>query len=234
MNNIYEFGGVADVLLRFRTAQTVCGKTYEAGEPYALIKNIYVSFNYDEKTTTQSGKRPVLSARNARPDQISLSRVPLSQKIANLVLTSSADAKYTRTRMESISCYEEGELETNYAVADSIFVYDEDMNRIDDIEVKDTIVVGPFELNKKYSVFYKTEAIGDKYQFEVPYYPYMELEIFMKGNTNKISNDVYMNFNAVSLVSVPDFNIYEGGILNTPLVFNVVYAHQEEPFIVFE
>ena len=233
MNNIYEFGGVADVLLRFKTEQTICGKKYAAGEPYALIKNIYVSFNYDEKTSTQGAKKPLLSAREARPDQISLSRVPLTQKIANLVLTSNAGANYTRTRMESVNCYVEGELETNYESVGEVFVYDEDMNRVE-CEAKDNMVYGDFEMDKKYSVFYKSEAVGDIYQFEVPYYPYMELEIFMKGNTNKISNDVYMNFNAVSLVSVPDFNIYEGGILNTPLVFNIVYARQEEPFIVFE
>jgi hypothetical protein len=107
---------------------------------------------------------------------------------------------------------------------DSMFIFNHEMKRVE----RNNMTEG------EYLVFYQIECEGDKYSFEVPSYGYFSVEVFMKGNTNKISNDVYMHFDALSLATVPNFNIMNGGILNTPLVFNIIYSKQEEPIIVFE
>jgi hypothetical protein len=167
----------------------------------------------------------VFATNSGRPLQLVINGVPLTQKIANLVLTSDKQTSYKRTRRERVICDKDGKLNLCYESTGDIFVYNKNMERIMD----------NFVPNEEYLVFYQQDVIhGDKYSFEIPFYPYFELDIFMKGNTNKITNDIYMHFDAASLASVPNFNIVNGGILNTPLVFNLIYANQEEPIIVFE
>lgn len=223
MNKVYEFGGIADVLLRFKTETEVNGVHYAVNEPYTFLKDVTVQFQYEQTTSQNSGKKSVFATNEGRPTQLIINGVPLTQKIANLVLTHCADASYTRTRRERIICDADGQLPLRHAHVGEIFSYDNSMNRVNN-----------WQPGEEYLVFYEEQLTGDKYSFEVPYYPYFTLDIFMKGNTNKISNDVYMHFDAASLASVPNFNIVNGGILNTPLVFNLIYVNQEDPIIVFE
>ena len=234
-NNIYEFGGIADVILKFKTNKTVDGVSYQAGEPYTFLKDVDIRFVYDQESSLTGGKKNSLSANSGRPTQIAIGNIPFSRKIANLMLTQDNSTLYTKTKREKIFCEEEGKLMTHgVPTADTVFVYDSNFMRISVDTVEDSILYGNFEVNMEYLVFYGELCTGDKYGFEIPHYPYFELDIFMKGNNNKISNTIYMNFPALGLVSVPNFNIISGGMLNTPLVFNVIYTGQPEPIIVFE
>lgn len=225
MNNVYEYGGIADVLLRSKIEKEIGGVHYAANEPYTFLKDVTIQFQYEQTNAQNSGRKPIFAANNGRPFQLVINGVPLTQKIANLVLTNDRNTTYKRTRRERIVCNENGELNLCYESVGEIFVYNANMER----------VLDNFTPHEEYLVFYQQEiAYGDKYSFEVPLYPYFELDVFMKGNTNKIANDIYMHFDAASLASVPNFNIVSGGILNTPLVFNLIYVNQEEPIIVFE
>ena len=226
MNNVYEFGGVADVLLRVKSERTIADTTYSANEPYTMLKDVTVQFVYEQINKQADSKRPVYSANAGRPVQLAIGGVPLTQKIANLILTHENASSYQRTRKEIVMCENE-QLNTCYqALPDTKFIFNKNMARVHES--------GPFINGEEYLVFYQTEEQGDKYNFEVPSYGYFSVEIFMKGNTNKITNDVYMHFDALSLVTVPNFNIMSGGMLNTPLVFNIIYINQDEPIIVFE
>lgn len=225
MNNVYEYGGIADVLLRFKVEKEVGGVHYAANEPYTFLKDVTIQFQYEQTNAQSNARKPVFATNDGRPLQLIINGVPLTQKIANLVLTSDKNSSYMRTRRERVICDTNGDLQLRYESFGDIFVYDKNMERI----------IDNYTPNEEYLVFYQQEVKqGDKYSFEVPFYPYFELDIFMKGNTNKITNDIYMHFDAASLASVPNFNIVNGGILNTPLVFNLIYVNQEEPIIVFE
>ena len=236
MNNVYEYGGIADILLRMKVEKEINGVHYEVNEPYTFLKDVSVQLIYDQKESSSGAKRPVLSSNDGRPLQLIVNGVPLSQKVANLILTND-NTTYKRTKRERIVCKQLGKLFIQFESKIKVFVYDSNLNKISNIYVESSngqIIHGPFDVDREYLVFYEYESTGDKYSFEIPHYPYFIVEIFMKGNTNKVTNDVYMRFDAASLVSVPNFNIINGGILNTPLVFNLIYTNQEEPIIVFE
>lgn len=234
MNNVYEYGGIADVLLRLKIEKEIDGVHYAANEPYTFLKDVNIQFTYEQNDKQSNAKKPVMSFNSGRPSQLIITGLPLTKKIANLILTQN-NTSYKRTRRERIFCTTDGELSINYdALPGSFFVYDASFNRVEANSYNSNIIKGNFLEEQEYLVFYQEELVGDKYSFEVPFYPYFALDIFMKGNTDKITNDVYMHFDAASLVSVPNFNIINGGILNTPLVFNLIYINQEEPIIVFE
>jgi len=234
-NDIYEFGGVADVLLKFKTDLEVCGTHYLTGEPYTYLKDVNIRFGYSQQDSLATARKNVLSANSARPNQISIGNVPFSQKIADLMLTRDEATLYSEARKNTISCEKDGELiATGLPIEGTVFVYDKSFIRQEVNGIDNSIIHGNFEVGNTYLVFYQELATGAKYSFEVPHYPYFQADIFMKGNVNKITNDVYMHFDALSLISVPNFNIISGGMLNTPLVFNVIYQSQPEPIIVFK
>ena len=223
-NNIYEFGGVADILLRVKSERTIANTTYHANEPYTMLKDVSIQMIYEQETKQGNGARSVYSTNSGRPSQLIIGGVPLTQKVANLILTNN-NTTYSRTHKEIINYKAGTDLKLRHKSLDgSIFIFNHEMEHVKYEDMTDG----------EYLVFYQTECEGDKYSFEVPSYGYFSVEVFMKGNTNKISNDVYMHFDALSLATVPNFNIMNGGILNTPLVFNIIYNKQEEPIIVFE
>lgn len=232
-NNIYEYGGIADVLIKCKTKTIIGDVEYKAHEPYTFLKDVSVNFDYGKSASDITVKRPIISIIDGAPHTIRIGSVPLTQKIANLMLTP-AQQNYSRARRELIFCNNAGELCINYAAQRDVFVYDDSFNQIHVTEFTPNIIYGDFVQDVQYLVFYVEECVGNKYSLQTPSYPYFEIDIFMKGNTNKITNDVYMHFDAVSVISTPNLNINGGGILSAPLTFSIIYAHQEEPIIVFE
>ena len=232
-NNIYEYGGIADVLIKCKTQTTIGSVVYQEHEPYTFLKDVSVNFDYGKSTSDITVKRPIISTIDGAPHSIRIGSVPLTEKVANLILTP-AELNYMRARREFIFCNTAGELYTNYEICSNVFVYDGAFNRVQINEFTPGIIYGNFNKDEQYLVFYTESCRGNKYSLQTPSYPYFEIDIFMKGNTNKVTNDVYMHFDAVSVISTPNLNINGGGILSAPLTFSIIYAHQEEPIIVFE
>ena len=238
-NRIFEFGGEADVLIKFKNERIVDGVKYAANEPYTFLQDAQIQLSYQNNTSNSNsgaGARASISTHNGRPSQIMITGTPLTKKICDLILTKQESNNYSFTKREITICVEENWIQLNSMPVDIVYVYDNQLNLVEKSSTytNDCRVNGKFKVNEQYLVFYKVESEGDVYNFEIPHYPYFSIELFAKGNTNKITNDVYMNFDAVSLASVPNFNVNYGGILNTPLVFNIIYQNQEEPIVVFE
>ena len=234
-NRLYEFGGTADVLIKCKSPRTIDGVEYKEGEPYTMLKDVVVQLKYEQRIVEASGVKPVFSGGDGRPYEMVISSIPLTRKIANLILTSSKN-EYCYTKKEIITCWEEGKLElSDIATNDKIFCYDVNFDVVEaQLENGGKIISGNFKTNVEYLVFYTVLGYGNAYSFEVPYYAYFSIEIFAKGNSDKCTNNVYMNFDAAALTTVPDFNLLNGGLLNTPLVFKLIYKNQKEPIVVFD
>ena len=152
MNNVYEYGGIADVLLRFKVEKEVGGVHYAANEPYTFLKDVTIQFKYEQINAQNSGKKPVLATNDGRPLQLIINGVPLTQKIASLVLTNDRNASYMRTRRERVICDTNGDLQLRYKSSGDIFVYDKNMERI----------IDNYAPNEEYLVFYQQEIIPKK------------------------------------------------------------------------
>ena len=233
-NTLYEYGGVADVLIKCKTARTIDGIEYKDGEPYTMLKDVRIQLDYEQHTTDTSAKKPIMSAMDGRPYQLTIGGVPLNRKITNLMLTNT-DEQYKYTQRDIVTCWEEGKLQLSREIVanDNIFCYDEDFNRINVTIIDNNSISGNFIKDGSYLVFYTAIDTGNAYKFEIPYHAYFSIEIFAKGNTDKQTNNIYMSFDAAALTTVPNFNILSGGLLNTPLVFKLIYQYQKEPVVVF-
>lgn len=234
MNDLYEFGGSADVLIKTKTDTEIGGIKYQAGEPYTVLKDVLVYLDYNQNEKDITAKKSISSSQTARPSIINITRIELTTKMCNLIGTIKSEEQIMH--MKNIKCYCDNENSLyldDIPANNQIFVYNKSFERIEIDRVEDTTIYGDFEVDKEYLVFYNEFVQGRVYDFEVPHYPYFSIEIIAKGNTNKSFGTTLMKFDSVSLVSVPRFNFIQGDILNIPLTFKVIYQNQEEPVVVF-
>ena len=233
MNNLYEYGGIADVLIKPNIDMVIGNKTYKANEPYTILRDVQVNLLYEQINSNIAAKKPVGSSQAARPYQIAISNITLTQKVCNLILTKDEESNYTKTVNEKIIAENESLYLSNEPINNNIFVYDSSFAAAVVENTEANILTGDFIDGQEYLVFYDITDSGSKYKLEVPHYPYFTFEITAKGNDNKTTSDVYFKFPAVSIVTVPNFNIVYNNILNTPLVADIIYLRQEEPTIIF-
>lgn len=233
MNTLYEYGGIANVLIKTNVETEIGGKVYKAGEPYTMLKDVYVVLGYEQATTPIAAKKPVSSSQSARPYRITITNITLTKKVANLILTKCVDDTFTRTIIEKAYPID-GELYLANEIAANtpVFVYDSSGAAVSVKDSTANTIVADFENDQEYTVYYSIAATGTKYKFEIPHYPYFTFEIEGKGNKDKLTNSVYFKFPAVSLVTVPNLDLVYDGILSTPLVCDLIYQYQEEPTIV--
>lgn len=233
MNNLYEYGGIADVLIKPNIDMVIGNRSYKANEPYTVLRNVQVNLLYEQISSDITAKKSISSSQIARPYQISINNITLTQKVCNLILTKAENDTYNKTINEKIIA-EKGSLYlSDEPINDNIFVYDSSFSAISVENAEANVLSGDFVDGQEYLVFYDITDSGNKYKLEIPHYPYFTFEITGKGNDNKMTSDIYFKFPAVSIVTVPNFNIVYNNILNSPLIANIIYLHQEEPTIIF-
>lgn len=234
-NKVYEIGGSADVFIKLKMPITINNLSYQPNETYTILKDVVVDLDYNQNSSNVAAKSPIISAQNAKPSQINIYNVPFTQKICNLIMSLKPQKTYNKTE-ESICICEDGQIYLPYTpVQNSVFIYDKQHNRLSDFEIEgDYIICDNFVDNEQYRVIYQRTINVNLFGLEVPHYPYFSLEIQGKGNNDKISSNMFMLFDSVSLVTVPNMNFTNNGIMNTPLVFDIVYRGQQEPIIGFE
>ena len=233
MNNLYEYGGIADVLIKPNIDMIIGNKTYKANEPYTVLRDVQVNLLYEQTSSDIAAKKPVSSSQRAYPYQIAITNIQLTQKVCNLILTKQEDDKYIKTVNDKVVAESGNLFLSNEPVNTNIFVYDSSFAAILIEETAANILTGSSLVEgEEYLVFYDIEDSGDKYKLEIPHYPYFTFEINGKGNNSGVTSNIYMKFPAVSIITVPNFNILTNNILNTPLVANIIYLNQEEPTII--
>lgn len=229
MNNLHEFGGVCDVIIKCNSERAIGEKTYKAGEPYTILKDVYVNIGYQNTTSEGSAKNNIYAHRSGSPDTISISGLTLTDKVSNLIATKiqqSVVTKYCECIADKNTIY----MPEPY-IKNSVYIYynGEKIN----CKEQDDCLTGNFTNGYIYTIFYSVAVTQHCYDFTVPSYGYFSLDIIGKGNTNKKSNNIFISCPAVSLVSVPVFNLVNGTILNAPLQFTVIDKNQKPATFTF-
>jgi hypothetical protein len=229
MNNLYEFGSACDVVIRCKSKRTIGGKTYEANEPYTILRDVYVSVGYRTIASQADTTSNILAYREGLPDVVSISNIELNTKICDLI-AERAQIECVNKFCESIGT--NGKLYLPETPYDSnIFIVHNNESITGFIKEND-VLIGDFVDGEQYLVFYTVAATGDAFKFEVPSYGYFSLDIVGKGNSNKQTQNIYITFPAVSLMSVPVFNMVNGTILNVPMQFECIHKCQKDAHFV--
>lgn len=232
-NNLFEIGSKANVILRFRTETCVNGKTYSANEPYILFKNANVLIDYSNEDKTGTAARTVIANSQINPRTVSVGSVNLTRKlIALLTSFNGTEESFGLTRFETKSPEEENGdkfmmLDNNILTGseDNIFVYEEESFDAIDFTyhaAQNRVISSDFDLSKNYLISYSSVKAGMKYKLEKNHVPYFSLEIQGVGNVDKITKNVVMFFDKVSLNTTIDFSFIQDQMINVPLIFHII------------
>ena len=227
MNNLYEFGTSCDVIIRCPFDTEIGGQFYKAGSPYTILKDVYYNLSYKTQNTNAFSKENILSYRNALPDFINLYNVTLTDKVCNLITTRVDNKMITKVyhaiAVNGIIYLPENNATNIYIVHDGSLI---DI----DYTVEEDKIIGDFIEQQEYMLIYNVVNQSETFDFETPSHGYLSLEIIGKGNLNKTTSSIYMNFPAVSLISVPLFNLSSGTILSAPLTFECIQRKQDRAY----
>lgn len=228
MNNLYEFGGACDVIIRCNNERIIGGKTYKANEPYTILKDVFVSLGYKNITSDSGAKKNVIAHREGLPDIININGITLTTKVCDLIAERTREVRYINKVCECIA--DNGKIYLPETPADkTLFIY-KNNELFTTFIIENDILKGEFIEGQSYLIFYSVLSDNICFNFNVPSYGYFSLDIIGKGNVDKITQNVYLNFPAVSLISVPVFDLVNGTILNAPLQFECIHRGQKEAF----
>lgn len=238
MSFLHEMGGLADLVLKARVKTSVGAKTYAPGEIVLLLKDVTINFSYDRTTTDASSTKTLLEHQDARPSQIMVADVSLTNSLMELLFTPMDGNSVSRTRQVQVKS-EDGEtllLPTYINDKAPVFIYEYGIERtpVSYVAAQDNEIIGQFDKTKFYIVQYSEKVVSKTYSLEVPSYPWMSMELYFKGNSDKRPMDYMMNFDAVYLAAVPTINILREDIQKVSLAFTIIYKTGKEPqFVLF-
>lgn len=240
-NSLIEVGSKADIILRFKSAITINGRSYAAKEPYLFLKDVNVLINYTNQDKSGSTDINVIAHSDIKPRSVSVGGVPFSRKIASLLAHYKGQVEYNPTFFRSLTAERAaGESKGYLFLVDEIdqnkeiFIYDNNFNLVEATYNSD---LNAFESEdfidqQDYYISFSSVRIGTKFDLNKQAIPYMSLEVQGKGNIEKITKNVVMYFDKVSLNSLLYFSFIQGDMINVPLEFYII--DDKNNYVIFE
>jgi hypothetical protein len=242
-NSLIEIGSKANVVLRFKSETTINGVTYAANEPYLFLKDINVIINYTNEDKVGNTDVNVIATSNIKPRRVIMSGISFSRKIVSLLACyqNSGESYYSTEFVTATADRGESDLVGTVFLpralkqGESFFVYDSDFDKIEnsvyDPETN-SISNALFTDNNEYLISFYTTKIGTKFDLNKPNLAYMSLEIQGVGNIDKVTKNILMYFDKVSLNSVIQFTFIQNDMINVPLIFHII--DDKNNYVVFE
>lgn len=106
-NSLYEYGQIADVIIRPKYDMNLGGKDYKAQTPYTVLHDINFNLQYEQNTASANGIKPIISTQNARPYRVVITGCELTDKVLDLVATRVDKKEHLITRYKT--CYGSGD-----------------------------------------------------------------------------------------------------------------------------
>ena len=217
-NKNIAIGSAVDVIIKVVSDRTINNKKYEAGEPYTILRNVGVNFNYGGVTKSvgnQNGN--LIDYLKQYPDSVMIQNISLTQKIMDLLFLEGNGAQKTEQRLiDSSSCF----LPQN---SSKIYVY-KDNNRITDFtydKASGQLVLNSYDSASEYVCFYNTGSYN-YYTLETKNNAYFELDIQGKGNLEEQTSDFYICLPACALLPSNRFILQPNSSNKISMFFDVI------------
>jgi len=231
-NDIIEVGSKANVILSFIEDINILDEDYAAFEPYIYLKEVNVILEYKGNKKTSTSLRNINNFNLANLNKVIIGGASFSKKLASLFMCyiSSTTSEEKREFITSTAYSGEIYLTKDIANQDSIYVYDQELNKIqnfDYVPASNSITSDHFDEGKNYLISFSSELVGTKFSLKQRSIPYMKMEIQGLGNINKSTKNVLLSLSKVSLDSLLELNFIPNNKINFPLEFTVIDNEKE-------
>lgn len=226
-----EFGSPVDIIIKTKAELDIAGKHYMPNQVYTILREVDVEFQYEKIQTDVAAKKIIYRGDiKSYPNAFQIWNLPLSQKIIDLIFNETTSGYLTQ--VENLEVID-GTLYLKYAPARNLIILNDNGQQVEESTYtinNDTIIIA----NGTYTVMYEYLATGKTYNLESPFYPYFAAEIIGLGNTDKQTNKIHLVLPTIKISQTPRLQFTNTGVCSTPMVCDIIYQNQPEPYLVID
>lgn len=220
--DIIEFGGHANVILRAASDFTVNDINYKEGDVLLMLNDVDLDFTYNETIKDKTiGSRNILAFDVRKLNAITIHSNPLTTQYIQL-FAEKMDNSFTHSVIEATGIADNMFFPVSPIIGEEVYVdgygryqveYDEDSRSaviskiIGTTEDGDDILEDNLEPDE-YTVVYQTQEDKPVYNINNNYtLPYFSIEINALGNVNKEDGHIFVYAPRASLLTRPDYSL---------------------------
>jgi hypothetical protein len=229
MKTNYPLTGTVDVVFRAYSQYTLNGRTYEAGEPVAYVKDTEASLVYGGVQKTATAVKRFTSFTDTFPESITIEANVFKDAILKMFATNLNPDYIEASKLVFITTDENGEFYLDSNIT-SVFVFDSNMDKVSSFTFNsESGLISGLTSNTEYYIDYgikKTEFNG--YGLKTVFLPYITVEL--KGSTiiNGAAKNFLIRVPRAKLNMTPTFEFNPISFAQTSISFQII-SEKEDP-----
>jgi hypothetical protein len=229
MKTNYPLTGTVDVVFRAYSQYTLNGRTYEAGEPVAYIKDTEASLVYGGVQKTAEAVKRFTSFTDTFPESITVEANVFKDAILKMFAVDLNPSFIEASKLVYVRTDDNGEVYLDSNII-SVFVFNNNMDKITSFTFdSESGLVSGLGVETDYYIDYaikKTEFNG--YGLQTVFLPYLTIEL--KGSTavNGAAKNFLIKVPRAKLNMTPSFNFNATEFAQTSIEFQII-SNKEEP-----
>jgi hypothetical protein len=229
MKTNYPLTGTVDVVFRAYSQYTLNGRSYEAGEPVAYVKDTEASLVYGGVQKTADAVKRFTSFTDTFPESVTIEANVFKDAILKMFAVNLNPDYIEASKLVFITTDENGEVYLDSNIA-SVFVFNSDMDKVSSFTFEsESGLVSGLTANTDYYIDYaikKTEFSG--YGLQTVFLPYLTIEL--KGSTviNGAAKNFLIKVPRAKLNMTPSFEFNAISFAQTSISFQII-SDKESP-----
>lgn len=223
MKTNYPLTGTVDVVFRAYSQYTLNGRSYEAGEPVAYVKDTEASLVYGGVQKSATAVKTFTAFTDTFPESVVIEANVFKDAILKMFSEDLNPDYIEASKLVFITTDENGEFYLDSNIT-SVYVFDESMDKVTGFTVdSESGLISGLTADTNYYIDYgikKTEFNG--YGLKTVFLPYLTIEL--KGTTtiNGAGKNFLIKIPRAKLNMTPSFSFATGEFANTSIAFQII------------
>lgn len=223
MKTNYPLTGTVDVVFRAYSQYTLNGRTYEAGEPVAYVKDTEASLVYGGVQKSATAVKTFTAFTDTFPESVVIEANVFKDAILKMFSEDLNPDFIEASKLVFITTDENGEFYLDSNIT-SVYVFDASMNKVTGFTVdSESGLISGLTADTNYYIDYgikKTEFNG--YGLKTVFLPYLTIEL--KGTTtiNGAAKNFLIKIPRAKLNMTPSFSFATGQFATTSIAFQII------------
>lgn len=228
MNTNYPLTGNVDVVLRAYSQYTLNGRTYEAGEPVAYIKDTEANLTFGGFAKNATSVKTLTAFTDTFPDEIIIEANVFKDAILKMFSETILDSSVKVSKLSFVTSDENGEVYLENNITD-LFIYTEAMDKVSSFSLdSESGLVSGLEEDTSYYIDYKiTKQNYSGFQLKTTSLPYLTIELKGSTRVNGAAKNFLIEIPRAQLNMTPSFNFTRLEFAQTSIRFKIIMNKTE-------
>ena len=223
MNTNYPLTGNVDVVLRAYSQYTLNGRTYEAGEPVAYIKDTQANISFGGFSKTATSVKNLTTFTDTFPDEVTIEANVFKDAIIKMFSETISGGSINASKLSFVTTDENGEiyLENNI---NNLFIYDLNMDKVSSFSLDSAsgLVSGLTAETTYYMDYYIPRSNYVGFGLKTVSLPYLTIELKGSTKVNGAAKNFLIEIPRAQLNMTPVLNFNRGEFATTSIRFKII------------